>query len=96
MGWLDTILIALATWRLTSIVFREEIARPLRGLAGGKWDETLESTVYQETFLGSLFSCFWCLSVWMAFIILLTFLIFPPVVYVLAFSTAAIIIERYT
>jgi hypothetical protein len=94
MESLDALIVALATWRLTSIIHREGIARFVRRLAGGKWDSTLEVTEYPDNFVGELFSCFWCLSVWVALLCTLTYFIFPPVLYILAASTVAILIER--
>jgi len=64
--WLELAILALATWRVTSIIHSEKIAYPLRRLFGAKMDKLLGVEVYPDTFLGHLIQCFWCVSVWVA------------------------------
>lgn len=62
----------LATVRLTEILHYEKITLPLREHIGIFYDDEGNIFSYPETFLGELFICFRCLSVWAAgFIILL-------------------------
>ena len=67
----------LATERLTSIVYREKIAEPLRYWIGERKDIHTGLDSFPDTFLGKLFACFWCLSVWVALLVTIVWYIFP-------------------
>ena len=82
----------LAAWRIASIFNREGIMRPLRKLIGIHEEDGV--FIYPETFLGELFSCLWCLSVWSGALCAAALYIFPPVLLPFAVSAAAILIER--
>lgn len=89
--WLWLLIAALATFRLTSILYEEDIARPIRKLFGVK-QMGLEFS-YPTNFLGSLFSCFWCISVWVAFGVSCLLVLAPVFLLPFALSTAAIWIK---
>jgi len=83
------LLAAIAVWRLTHLLATEDgpwdiIVRLRRALGGG--------------FLGSLLSCFYCLSVWIAapFAFFLDGTVIERVVIWLALSGASILLERMT
>lgn len=92
--FINIIIWGLAAWRLTSIIHSEKIASGIRRLAGGL--DTIDGEIlYPDTFLGNLFSCFWCLSIWCSVIVLGVSIIPHAVVinYILAISAIAIIIS---
>lgn len=85
----------LATWRLTSILHEEAIAAPVRKAIGiYETDEEQPFWIYPDNFIGKLFYCFWCLSVWSGGIITILVLIFPPLILPLTFSALAIMVKR--
>lgn len=92
---LNMLILVFATWRLTSIINREFIAWPLRKLLGATRDVATGLESYPDTVYGYLISCFKCLSVWMALLVLIVWLIYPPILYPLALSGAALLLERY-
>lgn len=82
--WLDWLLIALATWRLSFMVAHES----------GPWRvfERLR-TRYP---LGGLTNCMRCLSVWIAAFLFVTYDVLQPAVIILAISGAALMLHSYT
>lgn len=90
--WL--VIVVLACWRITSILYAEKIGKPLRKLIG--IIETPEGEeIYPDHFLGQLFSCFWCLSVWIALFCLFAVIFVPFMLLPFAISAAAIAIDRH-
>ncbi len=90
--WLWVIVAALASWRLASIAHREGIFRPVRRWLG--IGEEGGVITYPETFLGELFSCLWCLSVWTGTLCTVLLFVFPHVLLPFALSALAIGLER--
>lgn len=92
----------LASWRLTNIAHWEKIFTPVRKLFGIKEipiinkDGNIVDTkfIYPDTFFGKLWSCFWCLSVWVSLGVTIVILVFPWVLLPFAISAVAIIIEK--
>lgn len=89
MAW---IIATLAAWRLTSILHREEIAQPIRGWVGITEEDGM--LTHPETFLGKLFGCFWCLSVWCSALCFLVALYEPYILLPFAISTFVIFLEE--
>lgn len=87
------IVCALATWRLTNIIEQEEIGEPLRKIAG-EYENDLGGLSYPDTFLGKLFGCFWCLSVWVGGIVTIMSEINLLLMYPFALSTLAIALRE--
>ncbi len=62
--------LSLAAWRLTSLLHSEggpfEVFVRFRALLGVVHGEDGEPVGYPENFIGGLFECFWCLSMWVA------------------------------
>lgn len=54
------LLLSLATWRVTSLLYDESAFGWLRKRLG--IEETGGVTRYPDNFLGDLWGCFWCLS----------------------------------
>lgn len=88
--WLWLVVYFLATYRLTSILYREKIGGRFRKLMGA--DETEETITYPDTFFGKLISCFWCLSVWAGLFNLGFLLLLPEALLPFAASTVSIIL----
>ena len=68
MYTVNLIILILACWRLTSLFHAEigpgNLFTRIRCKCGIIHDGEGYPIGYPQTFLGSLFECFWCLSVW--------------------------------
>jgi len=62
INWFDFLILALATWRITYMFVWEDGP-------GGIFVIFREKIIKKASFLESLFSCVWCLSVWVGAII---------------------------
>lgn len=71
-----------------------DIFKRIRGLFGVKHHD--DGTVAQipDNTLAKLFTCIWCMSVWMAGAVYGLWIVAPVIVWILALSTGGIIIER--
>jgi len=88
MSLLSFCICLLATYRLTSIVYQEEIASFIRKYIGG-----YDGISYPESFRGKLFDCFWCLSVWVGiFCTLLWYVDLSVLLYPFSMSAGAILL----
>ncbi len=109
INWFWLVIACLAAWRLTNILFWEEIAVFIRKLFGGYVSiEKDEDGVVHETFkyrplrilgkdvefFAKLWSCFWCLSVWVSIGVTVIVLVFPYLLLPFAISAVAIIVEK--
>jgi hypothetical protein len=89
MTLLDLLIISLAVWRVTMALTQEKIGEPLRTRLSIQPGQT------PERWLPYLFSCLWCLSVWVSFVGVLLWDYLPhEVYYALAVSSAAIIVNE--
>jgi hypothetical protein len=96
----ELIVIALAVWRISSLFVREDGPRDIlgkfRAIIGIKFDEYNQP--YSTNSLAELFSCVWCLSLWVGVGMTILWLFSPEVAFYLslpfAFSAVAIIIEK--
>lgn len=109
LDWLIywTIIGGLAAWRLTNIAHWETISYPIRRLFGAFTAVDTETghevvkyrtfTVFGKeiSFFAELWSCFWCLSVWVSIGVFILILVFPWILLPFAISAVAIIIERF-
>jgi hypothetical protein len=94
------IVLALATWRVTSLLVNEEgpwgILVRLRHFVGVRYDEY--SQVYGTNILAEGLSCTWCASVWLGAAMTAAALAAPDVALWLALpfalSASAILMER--
>lgn len=91
------IVAGLATWRITNIVQREEIASPLRKKLGvfEPDGEDPDHWIYPDNFIGKVLHCFWCGSVWAGIAISVAVIVFPPLVLPLALSAIAILVREW-
>lgn len=95
MFWL--VVAGLATWRITNIIQREEIASPIRKNLGvfEPDGEDPDHWIYPDSFVGKVLHCFWCGSVWVAGAITLLCFMFPPLILPFAISALAILVNNY-
>ena len=96
---MEQILCILATWRLTSLLVREDgpfdILGKFRHLAGVRYDQN--SKPYPKYKLSGALICFWCASVWVALAVALIFSgLDHLLINVLAFSGGAILLDELT
>lgn len=86
------ITLALATWRVTSILSQEDIFRWTRERIGVVHNAD-GTPAYGRNWIASLAACPWCLSVWIAPLVILCVVYIPIVVAVMALSGASCLIE---
>src|SRR6185503_8686819 len=93
--WLALACVVAAVWRITHLFMYETgpffILERLRALTGVRHDEDSRRPIGYPK--GNVFECFWCFSVWVSIFIIPFVLWAWPVIYVAAFSAAAIWIE---
>lgn len=87
----------LAVWRITNIIQKEEIASPIRKAVGVTEADPEDSNywIYPDNFIGKVFHCFWCGSVWIGAIITIILIIFPPLILPFALSALAIAFKSW-
>jgi hypothetical protein len=84
LGFFELTILALATYRITRLFTRDTILNTLRNRF---WDRFPP----ESTKLGYLFTCEWCLSVWVASVIFISAMINTVTVLVVApFALSAI------
>jgi hypothetical protein len=90
------LLYAIATWRISSILVHEaapyELASRLRRAVGVKHDA--RGNVYADSEFGKLFTCVWCMSVHVGWLLALVRDKRGFIVRGFAYSAVAIVIER--
>lgn len=84
LSWLDLILIALATARLSMMLANEH----------GPWH--VFERIRAKFPLGGLTGCVKCISVWIALFLIPIYLLVPIIVWVFAISGAALMLRSYT
>ena len=98
---MDYLILALATWRVTSLLVNEDgpwfIFVKLRALLGVRYDdETLQPVA--DNIFAAAFLCLWCLSFWVGMFWIAWYGNWPFTAtwaaWPFALSTAAIVIER--
>lgn len=97
MTLLDFLLIALATWRLSALLAYETgpaaILETFRFYVGATPVNCAEQQNSDR--VTNVFCCIKCLSVWVAPVILLLWLYVPVVVWALAASAGAILVQKW-
>jgi hypothetical protein len=100
--WFDAVVLALAVWRLSSLIVYErgpfDVFQKVRERVGIQHDDAGMVTATPETLLGGIFGCLWCLSVYVGLIAALCAYFWPSVTFwlalPLALSGGAILVER--
>lgn len=108
--WFEFFLIALAVFRLTHLFVYDKITESLRHKVlyeekvindNGEieWHYAPKNSEGVKKFIGEIFNCHWCMSVWISGVILVGYLLFPQVfiviVYLFAIAAVAVIIEEF-
>ncbi len=108
---LNGIIIGLATWRLSYAITQEDVFKWLRLLFGVKVIEAPIEEFGHERMItktvqtadtrliravGSLLSCFYCTSFWIALTLWLVWRNYPDVIWVFAIATIAAMIELWS
>jgi len=70
MSALNFVILALAVFRVTRLIMLDEILKPVRNAF---WEKFPPETSY----LGFLFTCEWCVSMWVALPVVLFYAVFP-------------------
>lgn len=109
MAILEFTIICLAAWNISSLLVQEDgplhIFAKIRRLAG--LDVGPDMHLYKaygigafRDFTASLFMCVWCMSRWVAAIMLILYMVAPKIMMVpyaiLAISTVVILISEHT
>lgn len=102
MDWFTFVLIALATWRLSSMIVREDgpllLFFRLREAVGITHDEDRHILTVPDRFWSNLLSCVWCSSIWIAadWMVLWTLLpsVAVPLAAIFAASAIAVAFDR--
>ena len=109
MAILEFTLIALAAWNISSLLVQEEgpfnILGKMRYFAGV--DVGPDMQLYKRHGIGTfrdgmagVFLCIWCMSRWVAAILVVLYMLFPTPVMILcailAVSTGAILVDGWT
>lgn len=93
------IILAFTTWRVTSLLYMESPMAWLRKLLGMHEDGETDTISYPDGAIGDWFSCFWCLTLVVAFALSVSVYIFTTVnifeafMLWLASSAGAIVID---
>ncbi|RKL67718.1 hypothetical protein CR203_10250 [Salipaludibacillus neizhouensis] len=111
ISWLHLVLLGLAVFRITHLVIYDKITERFRGKFLEEKEVVNEESGELEwlilakgrgvqKFLGQLFICHWCLSIWVSFVFIGMYWIFPEITIILAFTLsiaaiAAVIDEIY-
>lgn len=81
---IDIILLSFGTWRVSQALVIEtgpfNLFRVVRELLGFEYAEDGLVIVLPESFPGTVFTCVWCMSFWIAFPALTIFYVSPIVV----------------
>lgn len=93
-------ILVVAAWRLSCLIIYEDgpfdMLAKLRDLAGVHYDEY--GTIVGEGFFGSLLTCIYCLSVWVAVLIVILYSVAPiPTLYVasvFAISGGVVLLDK--
>ena len=93
-------ILALTTWRITSLLVYEDgpkdIFARFRYLIGVRYDDRSEA--YGDNQFAKAFTCLWCLSPYVGAILVVLWLLWAGIIYLylpLALSAAAIMIEGF-
>jgi hypothetical protein len=70
MSAINFIILALAVFRITRLIIKDEVLAPLR-------NEFWEKFTPETSYLGFLFTCEWCVSMWVALPVILFYVAFP-------------------
>lgn len=104
MKAVEFLVLCLGVWRISSLLVNEggpwDIFRKVRSAIGFEHDPPGIPTVAPDGFWGELFSCVWCISMWVGGVLTLSYFLAPGAVFWIllpfAVSGAAIFIDRWS
>jgi hypothetical protein len=70
MSAINFIILALAVFRISRLIIKDEVLAPLRNAFWEKFPP-------ERSYLGFLFTCEWCVSMWVALPVVLFYAAFP-------------------
>ena len=102
MNVLQLFVMGMACWRLTSLLIAEKgpynIFQRLREKLGITHYEDGKPCAYPDKFVCELFSCVWCLSVWISAGFVVSYIFLPQITFYfslwLSLSTICILIDN--
>ena len=103
MDFFPFLIFGLASWRVASMFVREKgpfnMFVWIREMVGIQHDENNYPYLFPDNVLADLLSCVWCTSMWAGLFWFLLYLITPllaiKIATVFAFSTVAIIVDKW-
>lgn len=106
ISWIDMAILVLASFRLTHLIVFDEITSFLRepffhiSYEADASGQVVRSFHFKGTgirrWIGELLSCYWCVGIWVAAVIVVLYLYVPaayPILLLLAIAGAAAVIE---
>lgn len=98
---MDYLILALAVWRISSLLISEpgpwHIFERLRHAVGVRYHPETYERIASNT-LSEMFTCIWCMSVWIGILLTVAYYLLPQVttwlMLPLALSTAALAVNR--
>lgn len=95
---MDLLILALATWRITSLFVEEEgpylLFVRLRKFIGVDYNEYSEVIAKNE--FAKMFTCIWCLSIWVSIFVTVVYIIVGATIFLpFALSAIAILIHEW-
>jgi len=98
------LVLSLATWRIASLLVNEagpwDVFLKLRERLGFTHDNSKNKVILPDGFVGELFSCIWCCSLWAGILWTGLYFLSPDLTLILAapfaFSTVAILVQSCT
>lgn len=87
MNFLDLIIFALATWRISTMLVREDgpffVFKKIREISGITHDQVGRVLTVPDRLFAGLLSCVWCTSVWVSGIWIVLWIALPsPIILV--------------
>jgi len=108
LNWLELLILALASFRLTHLIVYDDIMEFLRKpFISVSYTTDDQGTIIRETsilgtgirnWVGMLLSCHWCTGIWCAMIVVAVFYYIPvlyPILVMFAVAGIAALIESY-
>ena len=93
------IILALATWRISSLLCDEDgpwnVFSKLRNKVGVKYNE--QNELYASNEIAKIFTCLWCISYLVGGVVAVVYLLIPSSIYLfaaLAFSSVAMLADK--
>ncbi len=94
---LDLLVMALATWRLSFLIVREDgpldVFRRIRSKVGIIHHDDGSIASIPERQMAKLFGCLNCISLWVALMVWIVWQFLPPAIWIVSLSGLAILLD---